>query len=147
MNERNSRTRCTYRVDLGSAEDGVTITFPDLPEAISGAATEAEAFAAAVDCLEEAIAGRLNRNETIPDPSPARGRPTVGPGAVIAAKAALREAMVADGVAVDELARRLSSVNRKVRGLLDPRTKSSIEALESALATLGCRVVVSVEAA
>jgi antitoxin HicB len=67
-----------YPVDLTLDEDGCTIVaFPDLPEALTGAATRDEALVLAVDCLEEALAGRIVDGEAIPPPSPARGRPRV----------------------------------------------------------------------
>lgn len=147
MTQRKTQSLYAYPIDLDLAKDGVTVTFPDLPEAITGAATEADALAAAVECLEEALAGRINRREPIPEPSPARGRRLISPGAVMAAKAALHGALRSDGIGAEELARRLSWDVQQVRSLLDPKAGSSIEDLELALAALGRRVVISVEAA
>ena len=69
------------------------VTFPDFDEAFTDGETVAEAIAEAADWLEETIAGRIARREDIPAPSPARGRPAVVPGAVLAARAALYEAL------------------------------------------------------
>ena len=47
------------------------VTFPDFPEAATDGRSVSEALAEAVDCLEEAVAGRIKRGEDIP----ARRRP------------------------------------------------------------------------
>ena len=87
-------TRYSYPIDLlEEPEGGFSVTFPDFDEAFTDGDTVAEAVAEAADCLEEALAGRIARREDIPAPSPAKGRPAVTPGAVLAAKAALYEAL------------------------------------------------------
>ena len=87
-------TRYCYPVDLHKeSEGGYSVTSPDFDEAFTDGDTLAEAVAEAGDCLEEALAGRIARREDIPAPSPAKGRPTAVPGAVLAAKAALYEAL------------------------------------------------------
>ncbi len=136
--------RYAYPVDILEEEDGVTILFPDLPEAITGAATRDEAMARAGDCLEEAIAGRIVRKEDIPTPTPARGRPTVTPGAVLAAKAALYEALRDAGLTNTALADRLGVQESEVRRILNPRHATKIGRLEAALAALGKRLVIEV---
>lgn len=70
--------RYAYPVDLIPDEDGrVVADFPDLPGAATDGADRCESLAEAADCLEEAIAGYVERRERIPPPSPARGRPLV----------------------------------------------------------------------
>ncbi len=60
-----------YAAHLAEAgADGVTVTFRDLPEAITGAATAVEARALAADALDTVILHRLGLGETIPAPSP-----------------------------------------------------------------------------
>ena len=46
---------------LPQPEGGFTITFPDVPEAITQGETREEALAEAADCLEEAIAAMQKR--------------------------------------------------------------------------------------
>ena len=50
-------------------DGGFVVRFPDLPEAITQGETLEACFEEARDCLEEAIAGRMDRWEEIPLPS------------------------------------------------------------------------------
>lgn len=137
--------RYSYPVDMETDETGrVVACFADLPGAATDGADRKEALAEAADCLEEAIAGFLARRQPVPPPSPARGRPVVGPGAVIAAKAALHEAMAEAGLSNTALARTLGCQESEVRRLLNPRHPSKIGRLEEALAILGKCLHVSV---
>lgn len=143
--------RFTY--DLTADPDGgFTIAFAAFPEAIAHAADRDAVPAIAADCLEEAIAGRIDDREDIPTPSLRARRGKAGglsgqaaPGALIAAKAALYQALRADAMAPHALARRLGVADTEVRRMLDPRHATKIGRLESALAALGKRLVVSLE--
>ncbi|MFO1128933.1 MAG: type II toxin-antitoxin system HicB family antitoxin [Rhodospirillales bacterium] len=143
--------RFAYPVELVAVEEGppedhcVLLTFPDLPEANTFGKTEADALASAVDCLEVALAGRIKDRTDVPEPSPAEGRPTVTPGNLIAAKAALYLAMRQDGVRPAELARRLGVEQPAINRLLDPYHASKPARLDAAFAKLGRRLVISVE--
>ncbi|HXO89917.1 MAG TPA: type II toxin-antitoxin system HicB family antitoxin, partial [Stellaceae bacterium] len=46
------------------------VTFPDFPEAATDARSREDAVSEAIDCLEEAVAGRMKRGDDIPTPSP-----------------------------------------------------------------------------
>jgi len=141
-------SRFAYPVELSQDEDGqYLVQFPDLPEALTGGTDRAEALWQAVDCLAEAIAGRIALREDIPQPSPARGRPTIAPPAIIAAKAALTEALRKANLSNTAFAKIMGVQEGEVRRLLDPRHASKIGRLEEALAHLGQRLVVTVEAA
>ena len=118
-------------------------TFPDFDEAF----TLAEAVAEAADCLEEALAGRIARREDIPAPSPAKGRPLAVPGAVLAAKAALYEALREQRLSNSAFAVAMGVQESEVRRMLDPRHATKIGRLEEALARFRKRLVVTVEAA
>lgn len=138
--------RFLYPFDVAVEPDGVTITFPDLPEAITGAPNEAQAIAAARDCLEEAIASRMANDEDIPHPSPMkRTAPKAAPGALIAAKASLYSAMRGERVRKTDLARRLGVAESEVRRMLDPRHPTKIQRLEDALALFSRQLIVSAE--
>ena len=60
--------------DLRREEDGcVVVAFVDQPEALTGTPDEDQALVLAVECPELALAGRMERGEAIPPPSPTHG--------------------------------------------------------------------------
>ena len=127
-------------------DGGFVVTFLDVPEAITQGDDVSEALQQAADCLEEAIAGRIRRHESIPAASP------VGPDqyaipllAQTAAKAALYLAIRQGNITKTELAERLNCDEKEVRRLLDPRHASKLSRLESALAALGQHLVIGVK--
>lgn len=69
--------RFTYAVKLTPDQDdgGYVVTCRDLPEAITQGNTVEEALAEAADCLEEAIAARLDDRRDMR--SPCRHRPGI----------------------------------------------------------------------
>ena len=143
--------RFVYPVELKEVREGppedhcVLVTFPDLPEANTFGKDRADALVSALDCLEVALAGRIKDRTDIPEPSPARGRPTVAPANLIAAKAALYLAMRQENVRPAELARRMNVDQPAINRLLDPRHASRAAQLDLAFAKLGKRLVLSVE--
>jgi antitoxin HicB len=65
-----TRTPYSYPARLEPDEEGrLVVHFPDLPEALTDGADEAEALAEASDCLSTALAVRIVNNEDIPSPS------------------------------------------------------------------------------
>ena len=141
-------TRYRYPIDLHKERDGgFSITFPDFDEAFTDGDTFAEALHEAADCLEEALAGRIARREDIPPASPAQGRPAVVPGAVLAAKTALYEALRKERLSNSAFAVAMGIHESEVRRLLDPHHATKIGRLEEALARFGKRLVITVEEA
>lgn len=129
-------------------DGGFVVTFVDLPEAITQGETVEDALSQAADCLDEAIANRIVMGFPIPSPSFAkRGRYPVLLAAQTAAKAALYLAIQQAQVTQAELARRLACDEKEVRRLLDPRHPSKLPRIESALAAVGQRLVVGLQAA
>ncbi len=119
-------------------EGGFTVTFNDLPEAISYGADEENAKAMAAEVLELAVAERMDRGEDIPSASP------TGPNEVLvsvrpllAAKMALHCALARERVTKSDLARRLGVDEAVVRRMLQPRRATRIDSLASALDVLG----------
>jgi antitoxin HicB len=125
---------------------GFTVTFPDLPEAITQGEDRLDALEQAADCIEEAIAGRIRRGDEIPAPSKRKASQTVVPvPPLMAAKAALYLAMREAKMSNVKLAKQLGCDEKDVRRMLDPRHNSRITALQAALAVLGKKIVVAVE--
>jgi antitoxin HicB len=131
--------RYGFPARLEPDEEGrLVVHFPDLPEALTDGADEAEALAEAADCLSEALAGRINRREDIPPPSRLRrGQHWVAPDTTMALKAALYSALRARNMTVADLASRLKIDERKASRLVDPRAASRLTSLEEALSALG----------
>jgi len=122
-------------------DEGYVITFRDISEAISQAETLKDCFIEAADCLEEAIAGRIDDGLDIPAPSkPHRGERIVSVPTQTAIKAALYIAMKEENINKSELARRLDVDVREVRRMLNPHHGTKLPAMEQALAALGRRV-------
>jgi antitoxin HicB len=141
--------RFAYPIDVRamSPEEGgiVLVEFPDWNHAVTDGGDMVEALENARDCLEELIADRINRRESIPEPSPAGNRAVVGPEPGLALKAALWLGLRERGDTTADLANRLGDVSdQQVRRLLDPRLRTRPEAIHKALAALGKRVVVEV---
>lgn len=124
----------------------ILVRFPDFDDATTEATDDAEAFALAVDCLDETIAYRIASRLALPRASqPRRVQRLVPVPALTAAKAALWESMRQSGATISDLARRLGIQTIQVRRLLDPRHRSRIDMLEAAMAALGRRLVIGAE--
>ncbi len=124
---------------------GFTVTFRDVPEAITEGDSREEALLHAEDALESALAMYVATKEPLPAPSAAQpGEVMVPLSALGMAKAALYEAMREQGVGRAELARRLRWHLPQVNRVLDLRHASKMEQIEAALAALGLRLIVDV---
>lgn len=127
-------------------EGGFTVTFRNVPEAITEGDTMDEAQVAAVDALESALSFYIGDRRPLPAPSaPKRGERMVELSALGMAKTALHEAMLAEKISRAELARRLSCHLEQVARLLDLTHASKFEQLERALAAVNRKMVVSAE--
>lgn len=90
------------------ADGGFTVTFRDLPEAITQGDTKEQCLMEAADCLEEAIAARIDDNLDIPTPSEAQeGEFTIRVPLITALKAALYLAVREAGITKIQLAKTL----------------------------------------
>ena len=139
--------RFVYPANLtpDETDGGFVVTFRDLPEAITQGDTREAALLEAADCLEEAIAARIDEEMEIPPPSALlSGECAVSVPVQTAMKAALYVAIQALGISQSELARRLAVDEQEARRLLDPRHASKTASLEHALVALGRHCVVDV---
>lgn len=141
-----TRAATDWPVDLIPAEEGgYIVNFPDLPNGWSQGETCAEALAQAEDLLGEMILGMMAHNEEVPSPSSERERPTVSLPALTAAKLEAYRAMRAAGLNKSQLAERLGWQPSQVTRLFDGRHASRLDQIETALAALGRRLVVTSE--
>ena len=129
------------------ADGGYVVTIPDIGYGATQGDTLEEALQQAEDLLEEAILGMMANDEDVPPPSLARGRPAVGLPALTAAKLELYRAMRAAGLGKEEFAARLKWSPSQITRLFDGRHAVRLDQLETALAALGRRLVVTSEAA
>src|ERR1022692_569759 len=129
------------------AKDGITVTFPDIPEAITCGFSEREAVEYAEDAIVTILSEYIKRRRAIPRPSRARGKDVrmVFLTALTEAKTRMYEAMRQAGVRKADLARRMGLQKSQVDRLLDLRHRSRLDQIEAALAKLHKRLAIHVE--
>lgn len=126
-------------------DGGFTVTFRDVPEAITEADTREEALLRAEDALESALALYIAAGEPLPAASEVEANEEMVPlSALGMAKAALYDAMREQSVGRAELARRLRWHLPQVSRVLNLGHASRMEQVEAALAALGLRLIVDV---
>ena len=126
----------------------IVVSFRDLPECLTSGEDAETALTAAADALAEALAGRIDDGDPIPEPTsaePGEREVAVPPG--IAAKAALALAFRDSGLTRVAFAASLGVDEKVVRRLLDPRHGTSPDRIGKALRALGRRIAIDVRAA
>lgn len=132
--------RLTHHDDEGG---GYLVSFPDVPEAITGARTREESLVLAKDALAVALGAYVSGQEEIPVPSQVPAGDVLVPvRAIVAAKLALYTAMRRQRLTKDTLASRLGLNESAVRRLLNPSYLSRTVQVEQALRAVGRHVVV-----
>ena len=127
---------------------GFFVSFPDVPEALTGGADCLEALRMAEDALAVALAGYVHAGWDIPEPSAVAEKQRLVPlPPVVAAKLALYSAMRAQGVTKVALGEKLGVSESAVRKLLNPGHRSHIGQVKNALRVLGRCLVVEDKAA
>lgn len=138
-----------YPAVLELDEDGATnVSFPDVPEALTGHRDRSAALTLGADALEEALLAYLADGRSIPLPREAReGEVAVALDPVTAARCALATAMRDQRISNVALAARLGKSEGAVRRLVDGTTGVKIETVVQALRAAGRRASLSVEPA
>lgn len=133
-----------YPCVLTAEEDGgCSVSFPDVPEALTCGEDEAEALTLAEDALAVALGAYVRSREDIPAPGTVLpGQLTVAVPLVVAAKLALYTAMRDQGLSNVGLAARMGLTEGAVRKILNPGHRSHIRHVERALRHVGKRLVV-----
>ena len=128
------------------SENEIVVSFRDVPHCHTSGGDTAEALLEAEDALEEAIAGHINRGDSIPIPStPLPGEYLVPLPVDTAAKAALTLAFRASGLTRRRIGQRLGVHDRVVRRMLDPRHGTSVNRINDALRMLGKQAVLEMQ--
>ena len=133
-----------YPCELTPDEDrGLVVTFPDVPQAITGGRDRAEALTMAEDALATALVGYVHAQWEIPTPSqPVAGQELVAVPTVVAAKLALYSAMRAQRISNAELACQLGISESAVQKLIDPDRSSPIAQMQKDLRAVGRSLMV-----
>jgi antitoxin HicB len=138
----------SYIAKFQDDDGGLLVTFPNIPEAVTGGSTDEEAFANAQEALELALLTYANDGRAIPvasKRSAAAGRSVSVPvAASVAAKIAFIIAFRESGLTRVALAKRLGKAETEVRRMLDPYHQTKLPAIEAGLKALGKRLVVSI---
>src|SRR5207253_193872 len=124
---------------------GYLVKFKDFPEAITQGETLENALIEATDCLEEAIANRIEMKLDIPAPSQLKkNQYAIILHTTFAAKTALYLAMRERKLNNIVLAKKLNCDEKEIRRLLDPHYNSKLPRIEQALEILGKRLQIEV---
>ncbi|TCA31989.1 type II toxin-antitoxin system HicB family antitoxin [Rhizobium leguminosarum bv. viciae] len=126
-------------------EGGFTVTFADVPEAITEGNDMADARAMAADALGLALLTYLQTGR--PLPAPAAVGTMIAPEPELAMKIAVIETFREAGISRTELARRMGKDEKEARRLLEPDVSTKLPLMVSALAAMGKRLVIGLEPA
>ncbi len=128
--------------------DGWLVTFPALPEAITGGATRAEARDNAIDALEVVLLTyAMDERERPADIGSEGDIEAISVSSQVVAKLGFMDAFRASGLTRVALAERLGKGENEVRRMLDPYYGSKLPALEAGMLAMGKRYVLTVEQA
>ncbi|MDR0779607.1 MAG: type II toxin-antitoxin system HicB family antitoxin [Pseudomonadales bacterium] len=122
-------------------EGGFTVTFPDIPEAITEGDDKDAALFNAVEVLTLCLEQRMEDGETIPAATKVKGAEWVEPAAAIQAALLMRQARETQGKSVADMARALNTSWPAAQRLEQPSSNPTLKQLERAAATLGKRLV------
>ncbi|OOR90237.1 antitoxin [Moraxella caviae] len=127
-----------YPATLTPNGAGFTVTFRDIPEAITEGATLDEALTMAQDALCVAMEFYTEDNRAVPMPSqPQDGEHLVGLPPSLWVKVLLLNEMLAQNISQAELAKRMGIIPQKVTRLVDLSHTTKIDTLANAFTKLG----------
>ena len=133
-----------YFAKLEPDNDGLLVTFPDIPEAMSAGSTRPEALENAREALEVALLTYAAHGRALPPPAHESDMP-VEIGAAASVKIAFIQAFLDSGMTRVALARKLGKQEGEVRRMLDPYHRTKLATMEAGLQALGKRLVITVK--
>jgi len=134
-----------YPVTITPDDGQFTVTFRDVPGAVTFGETRKEALQRAQDALLTVFDAYMKDRRDIPEPDDTRSADVVEIPALDCAKIELYRAMRHARVGKAELARRLDWHLPQVDRVLKMKHGSQLEQMEAAFAALGKRLVIGVE--
>lgn len=127
------------------SDGGFTVTFRDIPEAITQGDTREEALSEAVGALVTAMDFYFEDGKAVPNPSKARkGEELIELPVSIASKVLLLNALVDRMVRPVDLARKMGVKPQEVTRIMDLHHATKIDTIADAFKALGHRLDVSV---
>lgn len=134
----------SYPARVSRDGDGFMVSFPDIPEALTGADTREQALEMAADALTTAMDFYFEDRRPVPAPSaPKRGQVMIDLPPSVGAKVLLLNELVTTGVRNVELARRMHTTAQEVTRLTDLHHPTKIDTIAQALKALGKRLELS----
>lgn len=126
-------------------EGGYTITFPDIPEAISEAENYEEAVFNATEVLGLCLDMRMESNEPLPEPSETQGGVWITPYAPVQVAVVLKQIREEQGKTLSDMARLLNTSWPAAQRLESANANPTLKQLDKAAAAVGKRLVLTFE--
>lgn len=134
-----------YYAKFGYADDGITVTFPDIPEAITCGQTDKEAMASAKDVLLFAVEDYFEDGRKFPLARKGKeGETAVSVPASVYAKILLHNKALESGLSKAELSRKAGVRPPELQRILDVRHKTKIDTVGKVLDALGSPLQLSI---
>lgn len=139
-------TKIRYQAILEpQPEGGFTVTFPDIPEAITEGDTREEAIFNATEALGLCLDVRMEQDEALPKPTRTEGGEWITPSAPVQAAVALKHLRESQGKTLSDMARLLGTSWPAAQRLERPNANPTLRQLDRAAAATGKRLVLSFE--
>ncbi len=134
-----------YYANFDRADDGITVTFRNIPEAITCGQTEEEAIEMAEDVLLSCVEIYFDQGWVFPLAGKAKkGEVPIYLPETVYAKVLLHNVMVEKGVNKADLARKSELTPPEVQRILKPRHRTKIDTIGRCLSSLGRPLQLSV---
>jgi antitoxin HicB len=145
MNWNPNQNRFSFPIVLTPdlTDGGYVVTFPNLPEAITQGENIEDCLKEAIDCLEEAIALRIDEQLDIPFPSENPSDYWVDLPLQMSLKALLYLSIKESGISYQNLAQSMNIQEKEICENLRPNVPTSLEMLEKILSILGKKLQVN----
>lgn len=135
----------SYPARVARDGDGFVVSFPDIPEALTGAPTREQALDMAADALTTAMDFYFEDRRPVPAPSEIkRGQVSVDLPLSVSAKVLLLNEMLRQQMKPAELARRMNVRPQEVNRITTLSHPTKIDTISQALAAMGKRLELSV---
>ena len=124
-------------------EGGFTVTFPDMPEAITEGDSLEEATFNAIEVLSLCLDERMAQNDPLPPPTQTARGQWITPSAPVQAAVALKQIRESQGKTLSDMARLLNTSWPGAQRLESTRANPTLKQLDRVAAAMGKRLVLS----